>query len=93
MKYNLKGGYSGWKKAVIQSHNCQQHNPAIRYSHKKGFFSESSLTPKDDDVVYSSQAHANDRLDAATYRFIRQRIINRLESNRLKTLPIAVTVE
>ena len=84
MKYKLKGGYSGWKKAVIESHNCRQHNPAVRYSHKKGFFSESSLTPKDDDILYSSQAHDDDRLDAETYQFIRQRIVNRLEGGRLE---------
>ena len=51
-----KGGKKGFCRAVDEAFIIPAHNPAVRYSHDKGFYATSGLHPKDSDVLWEGAA-------------------------------------
>jgi|WetSurMetagenome_2_1015567.scaffolds.fasta_scaffold00711_25 hypothetical protein len=55
----LTGGFNGYKEAVNEGFSVNIHNPALRYSDRRGFHIESKLTPRDDSAVELGECYYN----------------------------------
>jgi len=52
----LTGGRAGFVSAIDEAFRTPASNPAIRYSHARGFHIESGIHPADCDVLWSASA-------------------------------------